>query len=48
MNLSFPALKLDSRIVDMILRDGTFAGEDDIKGSSAKPKSAARGDHMSG
>jgi len=39
MNLSFPPLELDSQIVD-ILRDGTFAGGDDIshiKGSSAKP-----------
>jgi hypothetical protein len=48
VNLSFPALKLNSLIVD-ILGDGTFVGGGDIKGSwAANPKSATRGNHMNG
>lgn len=48
VNVSFSALKLNSLIVD-IWQDGTFVGGDDIKGSwAANPKSAARGNHMSG
>jgi hypothetical protein len=45
VNLSFPALKLNSLNVDM----GSGAGGDDKKGSWAtNPKSVTRGSHMSG